>query len=142
MADTVITRAVFERRIADLCLGGVGPGLPRRQRDRHVLLKAVVLSIGQGRKLSEKVLNDSLRSWLNAVGAHVSMDHVSLRRYLIDGGYIARDRAGREYTVLPSDMTPGVFEPAVDVVDPIEVVRAASRTRAERRAELGKLEDR
>ena len=135
--ETKIGTCEFERRMVALCLGGVGPGLPRRQRDRHILLKSVVLVLGHGRSYTEAAINDLLESWLDAVGPAVRLDHVSLRRHLIDQGYVERDAAGEGYRVCPSQ-TPGrVFEPGVDEVNPLAAVRAARVEREERRRGRG-----
>ncbi|MBN2566315.1 MAG: DUF2087 domain-containing protein [Candidatus Eisenbacteria bacterium] len=134
MTGTTITREEFEERIAALCTGGVGPGLPRKRRDRNILLRGVVLVLGHGRTYTEPALNDALESWLEAVGPAVRIDHVSLRRYLIDEGYVTRDAAGREYRVCASEERSDLFEPAVDHADVLAAVRAAAAERAERRS--------
>jgi hypothetical protein len=92
--ETAIDTGEFERRMVALCLGGVGPALPRRRRDRHILLKSAVLLLGHGRAYTEAAINGLLESWLDAVGPAVRLDHVSLRRHLIDQGYVVRDPAG------------------------------------------------
>ena len=131
--DKTITTPEFERRMAALCLGGFGPSMPRKQRDRHILLKSVVLLLGHGREYSEAALNDTLKSWLEAVGPGVRVDHVSLRRYLIDEGYATRDSAGHAYTICASAAGPDLFEPELDGIDPLEAVRQARAEQEERR---------
>lgn len=133
MVQTTIGTCEFEQRMVALCLGGVGPGLPRRQRDRHILLKSVALVLGHGRAYTEAAMNRLLESWLAAAGPSVRLDHVSLRRYLIDQGYVLRDSAGDTYRVCPSQTPDCLFEPAVDDVNPLAAVRAARVEREERR---------
>jgi len=134
MAETPITSGEFESRITALCIGGVGPGLPRKRRDRHILLKSVSLALGHGREYTESSLNAALETWLAAVGPAVRMDHVSLRRYLIDEDYVVRDVAGRRYRVRSSRESSTLFEPGVDHVDVLGAVRAAAAQREERRS--------
>jgi hypothetical protein len=133
MTETAITSCEFRRRITALCLGGVGPSLPRRRRDRHILLKSVALLLGHGRAYTESTINTVLKSWLAKVGPAVRLDHVSLRRYLIDEGYVIRDHAGSIYEVSPTSDWSHLFEPGVDDVDPLEAVRAARAERDKRR---------
>jgi len=133
MADTTITAAEFEQRIADLCLGGIGPGLPRKRRDRHILLKAAAMALGQGSEHSEGAINEVLESWLDSLGPAVRLDHVSLRRYLIDEGYVERDVAGRVYRVREVESQPERFQLAVESLDSLEIVRRASADRERRR---------
>ncbi len=133
MTETQITSREFQHRITALCLGGVGPGLPRRRRDCHILLKSVALHLGHGRAFTEPAINASLKSWLSAVGTAVRLDHVSLRRHLVDHGYVVRDPVGSRYEVRPSCEGGSIFEPAVDDLDSLEAVRAAFAERDERR---------
>lgn len=133
MAGTAITAPEFEQRVADLCLGGVGPGLPRKRRDRHILLKAATMALGQGREHTEAVVNDVLGSWLEALGPAVRLDHVSLRRYLIDEGYVVRDTAGSLYRVREAEAQPESFESDVETLDSLEIVRRAVADRERRR---------
>ncbi|MBD3348998.1 MAG: DUF2087 domain-containing protein [Candidatus Eisenbacteria bacterium] len=133
MASTAIAAPEFRQRVADLCLGGVGPGLPRRRRDRHILLKAAAMELGQGREYAEGVVNRVLESWLEALGPAVRMDHVSLRRYLIDEGYVVRDNAGSVYRVRAAGAQPEEFESEVESLDALEIVRRALTDRERRR---------
>ncbi|MBN1461411.1 MAG: DUF2087 domain-containing protein [Armatimonadetes bacterium] len=135
--DAVVTSSEFERRVASLGLGGFGPGLPRKQRDRHILLKSVALVLGHGRSYTEPEINEVLQSWLDAIGPNARMDYVSLRRCLVDEGYVTRDPAGRVYAVRPSDAGRFMFEVEVDSVDPIEIVRSARAEREGRRQRAG-----
>jgi hypothetical protein len=133
MTEIAISAAEFERRMTALCLGGVGPALPRRRRDRHILLKSVALLLGHGTAYTERTINSLIGSWLEAAGPAVRLDHVSLRRHLVDEGYVVRDPAGGTYQVCPSPASPEPFDPAVDGLDPLGAVRAARAARQERR---------
>jgi len=62
-------------------------GMPAQTSRRRVLLEHVVQSFEPGRDYPEKDVNAVLRDW--ADGA--SVDHVSLRRYLVDEGLLSRD---------------------------------------------------
>jgi len=92
-----IDKATVERRMRALCQGGVGPGLPRRTKDRWILLFGAVQCVGDA-PLAEAELNARLRAWLEALGPRVALDHVSLRRALVDDGFVARTPDGGAYT--------------------------------------------
>lgn len=127
----------FRRRLESMVLGGVGPALPRRERDVRILLKAVSLALDRGRNYSEPDLNQALRAWTGFVGPRVDLDPVTIRRALVDRSYVIRDPAGRAYELRGSD--PGEFAPQVDRLDPIALVaeaRERSRLRAEARKRL------
>jgi hypothetical protein len=116
----MIAVSEFNRRFRALVLGGVGPGLPRRDQDRHILLKAVVLGIAGELPCSERDLGQALRRWLAAAGPRVDLDPVSLRRALVDFGYLRRDPAGRTYE--RCDSGAAQFAPAVAALDPLEAM--------------------
>lgn len=60
--------------------------LPVRPAKRKVLLEHVVASFEPGRRYPEVEVNGRLRTWCE--GGEV--DHVTLRRYLVDQGLLAR----------------------------------------------------
>ena len=91
-----IAHATVESRLRALGTGGVGPGLPRRRADRWILLHAAASTLPES-ELPEKELNERLRAWLTGMGPRVTLDHVSLRRALIDEGFVARDAYGVRY---------------------------------------------
>jgi hypothetical protein len=105
-----ITRDTAERRLRALSSGGVGPGLPRRRADRWILLAAAARALPTG-ELAERALNQHLKAWLSDAGPRVVLDHVSLRRALVDEGFVERDSAGARYRVSRAHERRVVFEP-------------------------------
>ena len=93
---STLTADQFKKRLAELCLNPGGRGLPRKARDRSILLKSVTLLMGK-QDYTEKELNRLLRKWLEDVGQNLESDHVSLRRELVDTGYVERDSRGSVY---------------------------------------------
>lgn len=74
---------------------GLGIGaLPPADR---VLLLALAWSCLPDEVLSERQINDRLRSQLAGPLACLDTDHVELRRWLVDGAWLQRDGFGREY---------------------------------------------
>ncbi|MFW6174373.1 MAG: DUF2087 domain-containing protein [Chloroflexota bacterium] len=127
MADR-ISRTEFEERISDLLESRL-PGLPRRWRDRHIFLKSVAITLDPHAQYSERELDDKLLEWLTDVAKRVHMDHVNLRRLLVEHGYLGRKRDGSSYWVAALGPHQDMFEPEVDEVDPHRVLRD-SRKRA------------
>jgi hypothetical protein len=122
-APTTITREVFVKRLVNLCLRGELAGLPKDETDRHILLKSARMLLGGPGTYTEKEINDRLQGWVDQVCSGPGVDRVSLRRYLVDYGYLARSSDGARYQVGSGDPVP--FEPEVDQVDVVETVRAA-----------------
>ena len=105
-------------------------GMPKDEADQHILLKSAALLLPAGSLLSEKEVNERLQVWLTQVCVIQNFDRVTLRRWLVDTGYLARSSNGAEYRV--STARPDLFEAAVDQIDILETIRSA-RDEMERR---------
>lgn len=124
-----ITDMEFKSRLVELVLGGSG-SLPRKPLDRHILYVSAMLTIESGRTYAESELNSLLLSWVERFGDSFGLDHVSLRRSLVDEGYLQRDRAGRTYERAPEP--PYYLDypmRAQDLAEMVEVERAAREER-------------
>ena len=75
---------------------GVSLGL-LGEADRALVLALAATSLAAGRDYREPEVNDRLLSWLDGPGAMLRVDHVELRRWLVDAGFVARDGFGRAY---------------------------------------------
>ena len=65
--------------------------------DRALVLALAACALEPGRSLMEHEVNRRLGDWLADVGAMVRTDHVELRRWLVDTGFVARDDWGHAY---------------------------------------------
>jgi hypothetical protein len=75
---------------------GVGLGVLPLAQQRHAL--ALVWSVlPQGLVLSEPQVNQRLKAALAGAAVCLDTDHVELRRWLVDAGWLQRDGFGREY---------------------------------------------
>jgi hypothetical protein len=131
----------FKNRLAAQCLDRGGRGLPRKLRDKHILYKSILLMLEPDRDYSEKEINAALEKWLTDVGQAIEIDHVSLRRHLVDEGYLSRDQAGTAYRV-HLEPTADLFEPATDSIDPVTVIEEAVKSKEQKkRQRLDKRDD-
>jgi len=97
------------------------------------VLAAAVLRVPTDRNCSEREINELLERWLATAGAMLRIDHVSLRRALVDAGLLVRDGFGRAYSRPPA---PASFAPCVDALAAVEIdelIDVARRERAEAR---------
>lgn len=69
--------------------------IPRHPRRRDIILGLISLSLERRYPYGEIELNDLLSSTLSIMDSEV--DHVTCRRYLVDFGFLKRDRAGSRY---------------------------------------------
>ena len=83
---TVLNRALVHGSLARL---------PRGARARHVILAILCLEIRRRHAYTEPEMNQCLQAGLQRMNAGV--DHVTCRRYLVDLGFLKRDRAGGRY---------------------------------------------
>jgi len=112
----------FRSRFAALCTGGIGPGLPRRRRDAQIFLRGVAACLQPGVVYDERSVGEALRKFTAAIGPRVDLDHVTLRRYLVDEGFLVRDPGGSSYEVHRSGRGRVVFEQGIDTVDPLQML--------------------
>ncbi len=69
--------------------------IPRNPRLRDPLLALLAAGLHRRYPYGERELNDELQGLLSPLSERV--DHVTLRRYLVDCGFLKRDRAGTRY---------------------------------------------
>jgi hypothetical protein len=123
---THITAAQFTDRFAALVLAG--RELPKKHLDRHILLISSVLKIEPGRPYSEKEINEELQLWVIRFGRSFGLDHVTLRRYLVDEKYLARDATGGTYE-LAAEGLPYTFDESIRELDLEKLVAEAQQAR-------------
>lgn len=72
--------------------------------DRTLILALAACAIEPGQPLREDEVNRRLMSWLADVGQVLRTDHVELRRWLVDAGFVARDDWGHAYVRGPAQL--------------------------------------
>jgi hypothetical protein len=120
-----------EEFVERLCLLGAdrGPrGFPRRRRDRQILVKSMLLLMDSARVYTEREVNELLRTWSRDVAPAIEVDHVTLRRLLVDWGHLERTADGRAYRIGFPPLSV-VFALGVDTVD-VRATVAAFREHA------------
>ena len=123
MKSDLVTCDLFKKRLVDLCVQGCLLGWPHKNQDRHILLKSMILGLEKSVEYSEKEINEKLKSWLTNIGQSVGLDHVTLRRHLVELKYLERNDDGSYYRVCVYGPNQSMFETTIDDVDAYEVVR-------------------
>ena len=119
-----ITAEEFKKRLAQLCLSGPSSELPRKQRDRQIILKSVALTLAKEQSYSEREINAALSRWVGEVGHSLEPDHAALRRTLVDEKYLERTEGGSAYR-LSSSAGAGLFAAGVELINPALVIDEA-----------------
>jgi hypothetical protein len=122
----VVSKDHFMKRISDLCLRSGLSGFPKEDIDQHILLKSAVLALGQAEVFTEKEINEKLKYWNQQVQMK-DIDHVTMRRQLVDTGYLTRSKDGSEYHVSPNGRGRYQFEDAIEQLDIAEMIAAARK---------------
>jgi hypothetical protein len=125
-----ITENQFRSRFTALILGG--RDFPKKQLDRHVLYISALLGLAASTTYSEGELKTILGQWSNLFGEDFGLDHVTLRRYLVDEGYLKRDSDGTSYRLSPSHAS-FTFDEAILAVDLVEIIEEARAERARKK---------
>jgi hypothetical protein len=108
--------------------------LAGRRRDSEVLLAAATLVFVDGRDYDEPAVNAGLKGWLAGPGRMLATDHVELRRWLVDDGWLERDGYGRRYRRTAPTRERSAFLAALAAVDLATIAAAARAEDALRRA--------
>ncbi|MBU1699120.1 MAG: DUF2087 domain-containing protein [Candidatus Eisenbacteria bacterium] len=125
----------FKRRLVSLCMKDL-PGLPKKEEDRHVLLKSIVLTMNPQKEYSHKELQEILIEWLEGVGRSVGSDHAALRREMVDDGFLTRDPAGTTYKINSQAPVNSAFDETVESIDTVAAVEEGRRLKAEKKRQF------
>jgi hypothetical protein len=95
----------------------------------------MLLLLDSGRVYREREVNELLRSWSRDVAPAIEVDHVTLRRLLVDYGHLERTADGRAYRVAfpPLAVAFALEVEAVDVRATIAAFLAYSAARRARK---------
>ena len=93
--------SALERFVALSVRSGLSLGILRASRiaDFNLMLAVAARAFAAGRSYAEGEVNDVLRDWLAHEGSMLAVDHVELRRWLVDCRVLARDDYGRAYAL-------------------------------------------
>jgi hypothetical protein len=130
----------FAQRLCRLGADRGPRGFPRKRRDREILMQSITLGMDGAKSYSEPQINALLQKWSREIAPAIAVDHVTLRRLLVDHGRLERAADGSRYRVgYPPGMA--AFDLAVfdlDLRATVAAFRAAQTTqRAAARADAG-----
>ncbi len=109
---------------------GVSLGILHSTRgtDFNLMLAVAARSFAPGRNYTEQEVNDLLCGWLASEGSMLAVDHVELRRWLVDCRVLARDDYGRAYALGTPAPEIAVFVGLLSGVD-LAAIGDAARSR-------------
>lgn len=111
--------------------------LPKKREEADVLMSLSLSGLDASVFYDETDINRHLSAWLNIiVSENGLLDYVTLRRSLVDCGFLRRASDGAVYRVV-SERVDGVLSSDARRVDPKWVFAEVESDRNERRARFG-----
>lgn len=126
-----ITLSEFTERFTELVVKG--SGFPKKPHDRHIVFISALIDVEHEREYTNREFNALMKAWAQRFGDALQLDHVTLRRYLVDEHYVYRDQAGLRYEV-ELTAAPYTFDEAIlslDLDAPIQAELEARQVRRE-----------
>lgn len=85
------------RALKRLLANGRLTAVPRRPADQELLVALAAAQFDADRSYPEAVVNGRLAAWLEPVTEPYGIDHVTLRRMLVDSRFLVRTSSGSSY---------------------------------------------
>ena len=82
-----------------LLVNGLLTGWPKRPADQDLIVELAALRFDADKAYREAEVNELLKEWLATFCAPYGIDHVTLRRHLVDARLLRRDPSGTSYRV-------------------------------------------
>lgn len=114
------------RALRRMLANGLLTALPKRPADQEILLVLAASRFDAGDTYLESDVNERLKAWLATISEPFGIDHVTLRRCLVDARILARTKAGSTYRVNAERVG------EIDAIRNIDPVRVLAELRSER----------
>jgi hypothetical protein len=119
-----------QRALKRLLANGRLTALPKRPADQALLATLAVSGFDAGRTYLERDVNERLEAWLEKVSEPCGIDHVTMRRLLVDSRLLTRTTSGSNYQVNATKI-PDIE--AVRTIDPETVLAEIVEERKRRK---------
>ena len=131
----MIGRDQVMKVLARLLSGGPIEHLPRKFSDTELLMALAASSFNAKQKYSEKEVNEHLIHWLKEFTHPTGLDHVTIRRYLVDLNFLLRNPSGSSYWINEAVIA-SMLEPEARTIHPRDVLAEVQRQREERKRSI------
>ncbi len=122
----------LERLLARLLKSGRLKRLPKSHKEQKIFAALAASIFDPQKRYSENELNEQLADWLSGFVRSASLDHVTVRRYMVDLGFLLRDAKGSVYRTNQAVIST-VISPDARMVQPAEIYEAQRLESAMRR---------
>jgi hypothetical protein len=87
------------RSLKRLLANGRLTAVPKRPADQKLLVALAATQIDAHTSWLESEVNERLKTWLETISEPFGIDHVTLRRMLVDSGLLTRTSSGSTYQI-------------------------------------------
>lgn len=132
MIDKQQTETVLRR----LFKGGVIRRMPKNRKDAQTFLALAASNLDPQIKYSESEVNRELVDWMADITCPIGLDHVTLRRYLVDLCFLLRDASGSSYSANQTVIN-NAIDPSARSIQPRDILEDVQRERNQRKRAFG-----
>lgn len=118
------------RALRRLLANGPLTAVPKRPADQQLLVALAAAQFDAHSTYLEREVNERLRTWLETISEPFGIDHVTLRRLLVDSRHLIRTNSGSTYR-LNLEKTREVE--AVQEINPADVLAEVRNARDQRK---------
>ena len=118
------------RNLKRLLANGPLTAVPKRPSDQSLLAALAASQFETQRTYSENEVNEKLKAWLQTFCEPFGIDHVTLRRLLVDSRLVTRTNSGSMYRV---NLDRIAEMEAVGTIEPVHVLRESRDERESRK---------
>jgi hypothetical protein len=127
-------RQESQRALKRMLANGPLTGVPKRPSDQQLLVAMAAARFEPEKPYREADVNETLKGWLETFCDPHGIDHVTLRRMLVDSRLLSRTASGSTYRLNPDRVREmeGVadLEPAKVLADVLSERKTRKRNRA------------
>ena len=120
--------AVLRRLLAN----GRLTAMPKRPADQELVARLAAARFGPGREYREAEVNETLVAWLEHLSEPFGVDHVALRRLLVDSRLLVRTSTGSAYRLNEAKSAGLEGLASIDVARVLEEIAAERAARKSR----------
>ena len=128
----MVNKQQTEKVLRRILKGGVMRRMPKSMKDTEIFLALAASSFDPQFAYSESEINEHLIEWMEDFTRPSALDHVTVRRGLIDHHFLLRDQSGSSYTTNQTIINK-VIDPSARSIQPRYIFEDVQREREERR---------
>ena len=117
------------RALKRMLSNGPLAAVPKRPSDQQLLVAMAAAQLEPGQDYSEGEVNEKLLAWIETFCEPYGLDHVTLRRMLVDSRLISRTKSGSAYRLNAERLAEIEAVASVDPGEVLEEIRVERESR-------------